>query len=63
MPQYTELRIRQLCNDALAAQTKADVERLLPELRAALCEHIHLAAESLKSQVSTVAALDSKTFD
>jgi hypothetical protein len=58
MPAHTAARIQQLCTEALAAKTQADVERILPELRLALEEHIKLAKDSLGSQVKTFAALD-----
>ena len=49
---------RLLCTEALAAETEADVERIIPELRAALHEHVKLAKDSLEGQVSAIAALD-----
>ena len=58
MPAYTEERIRQLCAEALAAKSQTDVDRIVPQLRAALEEHVKLAKESLKSQMSTIHALD-----
>jgi hypothetical protein len=47
MSDHTETRIHQLCSEALAAKTKADVERIIPELRAALDEHIRLTKSPL----------------
>jgi len=46
----TEVRVQQLCSEVLAAKTKADVERIIPELRAALEDHIRLAKDSLGEQ-------------
>jgi hypothetical protein len=57
VPAHTEARIRQLCIDALAAKTEKDAERIIPELRAVLREHIRLAKDSLGSQLSTITAL------
>ncbi len=54
----TETKIQQLCTEALAAKTQADVERIVPELRAALEEHIRLAKEALSGQVTGIAVLD-----
>jgi hypothetical protein len=51
MPAYTEARIRELVSAALAASTKADIDKILPDLRTALREHIRLAKESLEAQV------------
>lgn len=42
----------------MAAKTSADTERIIPELRAALEEHIRLAKDSLGSQASAIALLD-----
>lgn len=58
MPPHTEARIQQLCSEALAAKTLADVDRILPELRSALEEHIRLAKESLETQVAAITSLD-----
>lgn len=58
MPAYTEARIQQLCTEALAVQSQADVDRVIPELKAALEEHISLAKDSLGLQASTIAALN-----
>ena len=58
MPAHTDAKIHQLCTEALAAGTEADVERIIPELRAALHEHVKLAKTSLEGQVSAIAALD-----
>jgi hypothetical protein len=51
MPAHTESRIFELVSEALAATTEEDVDRVLPELRSALREHIRLAKESLEAQV------------
>ena len=58
VPAHTEAKIHQLCTEVLAAKTDADVERIIPELRAALHEHVKLAKDSLEGQVSAIAALD-----
>jgi hypothetical protein len=58
VPAYTEARIQQLCTEALAVKNQADVDRVIPELRAALEEHISLAKNSLGAQASTIAALN-----
>ena len=58
MPVHTEVRIQQLYTEALAAKTLADVDRILPELRSALEEHVKLAKESLETQIATIASLD-----
>jgi ATP-dependent Zn protease len=41
-------------SEALAATSDSEVERILPELRSALQEHIRLAKESLEAQVVTL---------
>jgi hypothetical protein len=58
VPAHTEVRIQQLCTEALAAKSEADVDRVIPELRAALEEHISLAKNSLEIQASTLAVLN-----
>lgn len=58
MPRYTELRIQQLCKEAVEAKTPAELERVIPELRAALEEQTRLAKESLKLQRNSIAARD-----
>jgi len=45
VPAHAEARIKQLYTEALAAKTLADVDRILPELRSALEEHVRLAKE------------------
>jgi hypothetical protein len=57
VPRYTEVRIRNLCTEALAAKTPDDVKRIVMELRIALEEHIHLAKDSLEGQVNNFALL------
>jgi hypothetical protein len=47
MPDHTECLILELITEALAAESEDDVKRVLPELRAALRQHIRLARESL----------------
>jgi hypothetical protein len=58
VPPYTEARIKQLCTEALAAKTQADVDRILPELRSALEEHVRLAKDSLEAQVTAITAME-----
>jgi phage host-nuclease inhibitor protein Gam len=58
----TEAKIQQLCTAVLAASTEADVERIIPQLRDALQEHVRLAKAALEDQAVAIAALDtSKT--
>lgn len=57
VPAHTEARIHQLCTEAIAAKTQADIERILPELRLALEEHVRLARTSLEGQVIAIAAV------
>jgi hypothetical protein len=61
VPQYTEIRIQQLCTQAIAVKTSEEVERVIAELRSALELHIRLAKESLETQASTISALSSRT--
>jgi len=58
VPADTAMRLQQLCREVLAAKTSADTERIIPELRAALEEHIRLAKDSLGAQASAIALLD-----
>jgi hypothetical protein len=58
MSAHTQRTIQQLCAEALAAETEAEVERIIPVLRAALQEHIQLAKTSLQEQLITIAGLD-----
>jgi len=58
VPPQTEARIVQLCRDVLSAETEAEVERIIRELREALQEHLRLAKASLKKQALAIAALD-----
>ena len=51
VPAHTEARIRNLITEALTAKSDSEVERIIPELRSALPEHIRLAKESLEAQV------------
>lgn len=62
MPAHTEALIQQLCTEALAAKTQADVDRILPELRSALEEHVKLAKDSLEAQVSAISAMDAASL-
>jgi hypothetical protein len=57
VPAHTDARIQRLCTEALAAKTQADVDRILPELRSALEEHVRLAKESLGTQIATITSL------
>jgi hypothetical protein len=52
------VRIQQLCKEAVEAKTPAELDRVIPELRAALEEHTRLAKERLKSQRNRIAARD-----
>jgi hypothetical protein len=54
---YTEVRIRNLCTEAIAAKTPDDIERIVTELRAALEEHVRLAKDSLEGQLNNFALL------
>jgi hypothetical protein len=51
VPAHTDARIQRLCTEALAAKTQADVDRILPELRSALEEHVRL------TQIATITSL------
>lgn len=57
VPPHTEIRIRTLCADAIAAKDESDVERIIVELRAALTEHIREAKASLEAQAAAIAAI------
>lgn len=50
MSEHTEARIQRLSNEAVAAKTQADVDRILEELRSVLDEHVRLAASKLGAQ-------------
>ena len=58
MPAHTEARIQRLCTEVLTVNSQADVDRVIPELRSALEEHISLAKDSLGVQASTIAILN-----
>jgi hypothetical protein len=58
VPARTEARIQQLCTEVVAAKTLADVDRILPELRSALEDHVRLAKESLETQIATITSLE-----
>ena len=58
MPVHTEWKIQHLCAEALAARTESEVERIIPELQAAIQEHIRLAKTTLQGQVIARAAFD-----
>jgi hypothetical protein len=53
MSAQTEDRIRQLCRTAVSAETEADAEVVIPELRSAIHEHIVLAKTSHQEQACT----------
>ena len=55
MPLHTEARIKELVAEALGATTPDDIDRILPELRTALHEHIKSAKDSLGTQISVIA--------
>ena len=57
MSAQTEAKIQQLCTAVLAAKTEAEVERIIPQLRNALQEHVRLAQASLQDQAVAIAAL------
>jgi F0F1-type ATP synthase membrane subunit b/b' len=58
----SESKIQQLCTAILAASTEPDVQRMIPQLREALQEHVRLAKASLQDQAVAIAVLDtSKT--
>ena len=50
MGQDIDARLRQLLEDAIAADNQADVERLLTEFRLLLDEHVATAKIGLHSQ-------------
>jgi len=54
MPHPTDSLIQELCNEALAAKTPEDVERIVSELRSTLEQHIQHARESLKTQSTAI---------
>jgi len=56
VPAHTEARLRRLCSELAACKTDAEIDRILPELRSALEQHIRLAKESLEAQASYIAA-------
>ena len=60
MPAYTEAHIKQLCTEALTAKTQADIDRIIPELRSALEEHIKLAKESLEGQLTAITTINAR---
>jgi len=51
VPAHTEARIMALVSQALAAESEADIDRVLPDLREALSEHVRLAKESLEARI------------
>jgi len=61
MPVHTAVRIQQLCTEVQAVKTQAEVDRVIPELRAALGEHISEAKDSLGLQASAIALLNGLT--
>lgn len=56
MPAHTEARLRRLCSELLSSTTDAEIDRILPELRLALEEHVRLAKASLEAQARYIAA-------
>ena len=60
VPYFTESLVQHLCEEALTATSKEDLDRIMPALRLALEAHIHLAKESLTTQVATISALESE---
>ena len=58
MPAHTEIRIRELCAQAIEAKSDGEIDRIIPELRDALQEHIALAKASLKAQATTIPIID-----
>jgi hypothetical protein len=58
-----EVRVQKLCTEVLAAKTKSDVERIIPELRAALEDHIRLAKDSLGEQATRIALFEGAAFE
>ena len=58
MSARTEARIQQLCTQVLSVKAPSEVDRIIPELRAALEEHISMAKDSLGLQASTIAVLN-----
>ena len=58
MSAHTEAKIQQLCTAILAASTEADVERIIPQLREALQEHVRLAKAALEDQAVALAAIN-----
>jgi hypothetical protein len=59
VPRFTDDRVRQLCSQAIACKTQADIEKVIKELRDALGEHIRLARENLKIQATTIRLITS----
>ena len=59
MLKRTKRRLRDLCEQAIAAKDQSEGERKASELRVALGEHITAARESLSSQASVIPVLDS----
>jgi hypothetical protein len=52
------MRIKQLCSDALAADTPQDAQKVLGELRSALEDHIRCARNDLGARVIAFPILD-----
>jgi len=50
VPAHSEARTEKLITEALAATSDPEIERILPEPRCALQEHIRLAKEALEAQ-------------
>jgi hypothetical protein len=56
VPAHTEALLKRLCSELASSKTDAEIDRILPELRSALEEHVRLAKESLEAQVIYIAA-------
>jgi hypothetical protein len=54
---FTEDKIEKLCSEAISVKNEGDVERVVPELRSALEEHIRLAKESLTDQAQVISTI------
>jgi hypothetical protein len=58
VPSPSDDRIQQLCKEAVDAKTPTELDRVIPELRAALEEHIRRAKKRLKEQRNSIAVRD-----
>jgi len=57
MPGYTEERIQKFCQEALAAKTSAELERVIPELRRS-AGGTHAPGQGIPGQRNGIAARD-----